>query len=237
MIETETLLDIVRLVAGIIILSYASYTDIKTRRAANILWVIIGSIGGILLVVEYFTVKPQFDVLITLVIMLFMIVFAYVLFQLRLIFGGADAKAIMALAILVPLHPVINGFPLWGGSIMPAPWVIFSNSIIIFLVIPLMLFIYNLVRLDLKNSDPFWVANYLAFGASQRQFYRLNDQGAKSGLNLPTVEKLLVAKPDVCEQNRISDIVKAYEDRIRQEESYLAKLKLQNKGIMQDLLT
>jgi hypothetical protein len=36
--ETGTLLDIIRLVVGVLILSYASYTDIKTRRASDILW-------------------------------------------------------------------------------------------------------------------------------------------------------------------------------------------------------
>ena len=33
-----------------------------------------------------------------------MIALIYILFQLRLIFGGADAKALIALAILVPLE-------------------------------------------------------------------------------------------------------------------------------------
>jgi len=54
--ETETLLVATRLFVGIVILFFASYTDVKTRRASNILWLIMGSIGAILLVVQYFTI-------------------------------------------------------------------------------------------------------------------------------------------------------------------------------------
>jgi preflagellin peptidase FlaK len=56
----------------------------------------------------------------------------------------------MALAILLPLQPSIYQFPLWGESFMPAPWTIFSNSIILFLFIPLSLIIFNLVKKDIK---------------------------------------------------------------------------------------
>ena len=157
MTETGTLLDIVRLVVGIAILSYASYTDIKTRRASNMLWVIMGTIGGILLIIQYFTIgfgdKTMFLIFIPI-----MIVLVYFLFQLRLIFGGADAKALMALSILVPLPPIINNIPLWKNSIMPAPWVIFSNSVILFLFIPLSLLIFNVAK---RNPEfPFCLLGY-----------------------------------------------------------------------------
>lgn len=94
-----------------------------------------------------------------------------------------------------------------------------------------------LVRLDRKSANPYWVANYLAFGATQKQFYMLNDQGAKAGMNLPTIESLEVAVPKVQEQNRITALITAYDARIRTEEQYRDKLKLQKKGLMHDLLT
>ena len=56
MVELINIFDTIRLSTGVIILLYASYTDIKTRRASNILWLIMGSIGGILLLVQYFTI-------------------------------------------------------------------------------------------------------------------------------------------------------------------------------------
>jgi len=148
MTETGTLLDVIRLVVGIVILFYASYTDIKTRRASNILWLIMGSVGGILLMIQYFT--KGFDNPYYLLFIPIMIGLVYVLFQLRLIFGGADAKALMAIAILVPLEPAIGEFPMWKGTIMPFSWSIFSNSIIMFIFIPLSLLIYNIAKRNIQ---------------------------------------------------------------------------------------
>ena len=148
MVETITLLDIVRLVAGISILSYASYTDMKTRQASNLLWILMGSIGAILLVIQYFEVgfeNPYYLLFIPFMIGLF---FAF--FQLRLIFGGADAKALMAISILAPLEPSIYQFPIWKGSPMPFSWSIFSNSIILFLFIPLGFLIFNIAKRNVK---------------------------------------------------------------------------------------
>lgn len=151
------MLDITRLIVGILILSYASYTDIKTRRASNILWIIMGSIGGIILLIQYFTVGfgEYTNYLIFIPIMIGLI---YVLFQLRLVFGGADAKALMAIAILVPIEPAISQFPIWNGSLMPSSWFIFSNSIILFLFIPLSLLIYNIAKRNIQF--PFCILGY-----------------------------------------------------------------------------
>ena len=115
MLEDGTVLDVIRLFVGITILFYASYTDIKTRRASNMLWVIMGSIGVILLVIQYFTIGFEYPYYLYLLFIPIMIGLMFALFQLRLIFGGADAKALMALAILVPLKPEILQFPLFLG--------------------------------------------------------------------------------------------------------------------------
>ena len=156
-----TVIDIIRLLVGIIILFYASYTDIKTRRASNMLWVIMGSIGVILLVVQYFIVgfKSPHDLYYLLFIPI-MIGLMFALFQLRLIFGGADAKALMALAILVPLKPEILQFPLFEGSAiaMPGSWIVFSNSILLFLFIPLSLLFFNVLKRNIEF--PFCILGY-----------------------------------------------------------------------------
>ena len=143
--EMGTALDIIRLLTGTIILFYASYTDIKTRRASNMLWLIMGSVGAILLLIQFFTIGFG-DNMMYLLFIPVMMGLMYVFFQLRLIFGGADAKAIMAIAILVPLQPAILDFPLLKGSPMPFSWSIFSNSVVLFLLIPLSLFIYNMTK-------------------------------------------------------------------------------------------
>ena len=147
MIDDGTLLNIIRLLVGTSILFIASYTDIKIRRASNYLWLIMGGIGFILLTAQYFTIG--FDNYYELLFIPIMIALMYLFFQLRLLFGGADAKALMAIAILVPVKPVIGSYPLLD-SLMPYSWVIFSNSIVLFLIIPLSLFIYNIFKRNLK---------------------------------------------------------------------------------------
>ena len=55
--EIIGLIDILRLLIGSLILFYASYTDIRTRKAPNVLWILMAASGGILLVLQFFT--PQ----------------------------------------------------------------------------------------------------------------------------------------------------------------------------------
>ena len=148
MIENATFLDIIRFVFGVIILSYASYTDIKTRRASNILWIIMSLIGVILLIIQYLT--QDFENIMILIFIPIMIGFVYLLYQLRLLFGGADAKAIMAIAILLPFQPIIYYLPIWGQSFMPASWTVLVNSLLIFLFIPIFLLIYNTIQKNIK---------------------------------------------------------------------------------------
>jgi type I restriction enzyme S subunit len=95
-----------------------------------------------------------------------------------------------------------------------------------------------LVRVNRSNANPRWVGIYLAGAdAGQKQFDRLNDMGAKAGLNLPTTGALLVALPKRQEQDRIVALLDAYDARIRAEEATLAKLRQVKRGLMDDLLT
>ncbi len=141
MMVDVTILNAIRLITGIVLLAYASYTDVKTRRAANILWVIMAIVGAILLLIQY--LDGGFPNVWYLVFIPIMIALMYLFFQMRLLFGGADAKALMALAILVPIQPIMGDLPIWS-SFMPGSWIIFANATILFLLIPISLLIYNI---------------------------------------------------------------------------------------------
>ena len=147
MMVDATFFDVLRLITGTILLAYASYTDIKTRRAADILWMIMGLVGVILLVLQY--LNGGFDNLWYLVFIPIMIALIYLFFQLGLLFGGADAKAFMALSLLVPIQPTIGGFPL-SPSFLPGSFSILLNSLILFLFIPVSLFVYNTSKRNLR---------------------------------------------------------------------------------------
>jgi preflagellin peptidase FlaK len=149
MMVDATILDIIRLITGTILLAYASHTDIKTRRAANILWVIMGIVGAILLVIQY--LDGGFPNIWYLVFIPIMIALMYAFFQMRLLFGGADAKALMALAILIPIQPIMWTFPLLRHDFsLPGSWIIFANATILFLFIPISLLLYNLIKRNIK---------------------------------------------------------------------------------------
>ena len=144
-----TYLNAIRLITGTLLLAYASYTDVKTRRAPNILWVIMALVGIILLTIQY--LDGGFSNIWYLVFIPIMIALMYLFFQMRLLFGGADAKALMALAILVPIQPTLLDvqLPMWK-SFMPGSWIIFANATILFLLIPISLLLYNIGKRNLK---------------------------------------------------------------------------------------
>ncbi len=56
-------------------------------------------------------------------------------------------------------------------------------------------------------------------------------------LNTTIIGKLLIAKPPVAEQIAIVERIESHDDRLRAEESELAKLEALKHGLMDDLLT
>ncbi|MEF8879771.1 MAG: A24 family peptidase C-terminal domain-containing protein [Candidatus Thermoplasmatota archaeon] len=163
MVEINVAANIIRLIVGVTILGYASYTDFKTRRASNYLWILMGGIGAILLVAQLISFTPQqFEIMkLYLIFIPIMIILVYILFQMRLIFGGADAKALMALAILMPF-PTLQWLPESINLTLPLVetklpycWGAFINALILFLFIPIGLFIYNLSQKNIKIPQSF----------------------------------------------------------------------------------
>lgn len=213
-------LSLLRLVVGSLFLGYASYSDMRTRRVGNGLWIILGSVAFIILFVDllmregtvwvhylifipagilffevYVERKPIIDeegihfvplaflsycivviVLATQAFLLYpnpshmnlfyhlltipaMIVISHLLYQSRLLKGGADAKAVMCLAVLVPFYPDFYGFPLVRMSerttdlisiLFPFSLVIVMNSVILVIFVPLVFLAINARRRDLE---------------------------------------------------------------------------------------
>lgn len=157
-------LDAIRLAIGAVVLCYASYTDVKTRTAENYLWAIMGGAGIILLALQHFlfpgTINYFYLAAIPIVIGL-----VYILYALRLIFGGADAKALMAIAVLAPLWPSFTPFT----SIMPFSISVLTNSLLVFLGMPIGLLIYNAVNGDFKFPHML-LGIRMPLGEAQRRF-------------------------------------------------------------------
>jgi type I restriction enzyme S subunit len=94
-----------------------------------------------------------------------------------------------------------------------------------------------LVRLDCDAVNPRFVGHLLNGIVGLSQIEKLNESGAKAGLNLPTVAKLLVFVPKMAEQERVSDLLDAADEQIERDKANLRKLTHQKSGLMHDLLT
>lgn len=133
-----------------VILLYACYSDLKSRSVANELWLLMIAVGVPLAIYNFylsgipFLLRFGFSLLFTFLL-------ASLFFYLNL-FGGADAKGLIGIAILIPTNP-LNASLIYD----PFPFAIttlFNGAIIsgFFLVIllPSMIFL-NLSNLDSKE--------------------------------------------------------------------------------------
>lgn len=94
-----------------------------------------------------------------------------------------------------------------------------------------------LVRLDLTRSDARFVAHNLSSQRMNNMINRLNDAGAKAGLNLPTIRSFKLHTPTLPEQRKIADFLTAVDGRIGQLIQKRALLEDYKKGVMQQLFT
>ena len=94
-----------------------------------------------------------------------------------------------------------------------------------------------LVRANEAKVNPRFVGHFLAGPAAQQHLSKLNDAGAKAGLNLPTVRNLPSVLPDRVEQDLIAARLDALDKRIQNAKSERAKLKKTKSGLMDDLFT
>lgn len=137
----------VRYIAGSIILLYAIWTDLTERRVPNPVWAVTLAIGVLMILVDVFFGDPPY-------IWIFAAplvgVFAYSLWRLGLLFGGADAKCVIAFAILCPFPPALvttagTVYP-HLVTLTPAAVTMFTNAVVLTIAIPVFYLLVNLVR-------------------------------------------------------------------------------------------
>ncbi len=204
------MLDLLRFSLGSAMLCYGSWTDLKTRRVPNEVWLISGSIASVLLIYdlstqdwgyhvwallfatfvlfynafidEYVlednqaTLWKVFQVLAILSALYFLLtvdseeissenyklidilsisvlmILMYVWYYLGPTIGGADVKAIMTIGLVAPFTISIND-PMMAFETrgFPYPFVIFMNSLLLYLLIPIGLALYNMVRGNIEK--------------------------------------------------------------------------------------
>ncbi len=153
------MLDILKIIFCIPFLIYSCYSDIKTRRVSNNVWLVMLA-GGIFFVL--YDISTYGAAYLSRLFMSggFIFVFVYILFQFG-IFGGADAKSLIVLSIILPAYPKLQAFdytfPLNKPIIDLFAFGIFGNAVLLTIVVPVGLAVYNLAKMGLHIDNPLYI--------------------------------------------------------------------------------
>jgi len=148
------MLDILKILFCIPFLVYSCYSDIKTRRVTNKLWLIMLAGGAIFQLYDIwiYGIQHIFRILVSIGIIF---IFVYIIFQLG-VFGGADAKSLIALSFIFPFYPEFTALGYSFPLNEPLPifrnffsFDVFENAA--FIMIPLSIFY------DSRNEFPFMI--------------------------------------------------------------------------------
>tara|TARA_R110001583_G_scaffold188966_1_gene351560 strand:+ start:10889 stop:12058 length:1170 start_codon:yes stop_codon:yes gene_type:complete len=94
-----------------------------------------------------------------------------------------------------------------------------------------------LIRLDDKKSNSKYIAYLLSSKDMNHRINRLNDSGAKAGLNLPAIRSIPLNIPPLPQQHKIANILSTWDKAISTTEHLIKNSKQQKKALMQQLLT
>ncbi len=146
--------DLLRLVT-VPIFGWAAFRDIRTRRVPNRTWLPLLVVGAAALAWDAWLVSDltRFDqrlFIIHVVLSLGLVApLGYIFWRIGG-FGGADAKAIITLAVIFPVYPAFYigdiAYPLYQANLGVFSLTILSNTVIVGLAYPLVLALRNLPR-------------------------------------------------------------------------------------------
>jgi len=96
----------------------------------------------------------------------------------------------------------------------------------------------DVARIRLKSlASPQYVRQMLLAPSSQKRLEQAVVGTTRAEISIGILRKLRLPLPPLPEQELIADVLNVHDSRIRAEEAYRDKLKLQKKGLMHDLLT
>lgn len=142
MIET----DIFGVIFCALILIYACYADIKKRSVTNGLWLLMIAAGIPIVTYNMFIYGVPFLILFTSSVS-FTFVLSYLFFRFN-IFGGADAKCLICISVLIPMQPsFFNSSLILMTAPFPFAITTLFNAAFVSLIVPLAIFFYNFLNL------------------------------------------------------------------------------------------
>lgn len=147
---------------------YSSWSDYKTREVSNWVWVLYAPPAFTLTFAELFLFSQDLLPFYGLCFLLTS-AFAIILFYAGA-FGGADAKALMCLALALPFHPQHLVTPLFDVSPMMHllfPLTVFSNSVLLAALSAIYMLLHNLMW-RLRNGKPLFEGDLQSASAARK---------------------------------------------------------------------
>jgi len=153
----QVIFDLARSSVALLFLFYASWSDYKTREVSNKVWLLFGPIAFALTASELFLYGAP-DLLPYAICFGLTSGFAILLFYTGG-FGGADAKALMCLALALPFYPESLPPPITHQVSLIAekffPITVFTNSVLFAALTAVALLLYNVLRRLRTHEDLF----------------------------------------------------------------------------------
>jgi len=195
-----TLPDVLRLLVVPVFL-WAAVRDVRTRRLPNRLWPPLYAFGALLLLMEAVRFAPfaGFEgrlFLVQTLISLFLVAPLGYAFWYLGAFGGADAKALIAIAVLFPTFPAYEiagmSLPYVETSVGVFSLTVLTNTVLIGLAYPIGLALYNLTTGE-RSTTMFLARPVSTPSVSERHGRLFEDTSGttRSGLDLDALRMYL----------------------------------------------
>ena len=156
----QLILDLARSSIAMLVLSYASWSDYKTREVSNRVWLLFAPVAFGLTTTELLLAVPNgtSDLLPYATCFGLTSGFAILIFYTGG-FGGADAKALMCLALALPFYPdkllapITHDISLISQNFFPIS--VFTNSVLFAALAALAMLFYNMSKRLMTHENLF----------------------------------------------------------------------------------
>jgi len=176
----ESILTEPRIIIALSMLSLASFMDLKKREVHDLVWIVFGSVGALMYFIEPDLIQNPIPLLVASSIT---VTIAYLAYRIGL-FAGADALALVALGVIIPLYD--------GPNMLHeiAPLTILTNASIFASLFLLVNAVRNTVSLvkgvplfaDFKESNmKKALAFFLGYKATKPSFAYSIEMGSEGG--------------------------------------------------------
>jgi len=202
------MLDLVKFILVLGFLLYSCKLDLESRTVPNKVWkFMLVATTPITAYQLIFGDYSAIEYIIAGVFVLIVIALSYALYLIGA-YGGADAKAIMALAVIFPFYPTYNNFPMFKAFSFSFAFSTLANSVIAAPFMLLLMFFRNLAREGvngLRGNVLYYFTGYRVSSRRIPKFHNLLEFVDEDG-RLRRVRRAVEPDERMLERLRKSDI-------------------------------